>query len=170
MRTVLVLVLVPALALALALALEGCSGPVQSTESPAGPDEASFAPVADALVRRCGSIDCHGSRYRNMRLYGFGGTRLSPTDRPDTPTSVTAAEAQADYDSVVSLEPDVTRQVAADKGANPERLTFVRKGRGEEAHKGGAPIQVGDDADRCVLSWLSGSVDAATCKKVPTEP
>jgi hypothetical protein len=143
-----------------------CSTPVQGTEPPGGPDPTTFGPVADALVVRCGSIDCHGSEYRNMRLYGYGGTRLDPKDHPDSPTTTTAAEVAQDYDAVVSLEPSITRDVAAAKGSGAEQLTFVRKGRGQEAHKGGSPIAPGDAADRCVLSWLAGSVDTNSCKSV----
>jgi hypothetical protein len=141
-----------------------CSFPSESTESPAGPDRASFAPVANVLVVRCGSIDCHGSQYRNMRLYGYGGARLG-NQQPDTGTVATPDEVNADYDAIVSLEPDIMRQVVADKGATPERLTFIRKARGQENHKGNSPIQVGDPADLCILSWLSGSVDAGNCQK-----
>jgi hypothetical protein len=99
-----------------------------------------------------------------MRLYGYQSERLdAKTSLPDSPTQSTPAEIDADYDAVVSLEPDVTRQVVADHGASPERLTFVRKGRGQENHKGGSRIAVGDPADLCVTSWLAGAVDAASC-------
>jgi hypothetical protein len=149
-----------------AVCAASCATPVESTESPVGPDRTTFAPVANALMVRCGTIDCHGSRYRNMRLYGYGGIRLDPKSRPDTPTTATDAEVAADYDAVVSLEPSITREVTAAKGAGADQLTFVRKGRGQEAHKGGSPIVPGDDADRCVLSWLAGAVDQTSCKNV----
>ncbi len=142
----------------------GCSAPdANATVSPAGPDRASFGPVAKILVRRCGSIDCHGSPYRNMRLYGYASSRLDPTSLPDSPPDTTAAEIDADYDAVVALEPELMRQVVADKGRDAERLTFVRKGRGQEAHKGGQRIVPGDPADRCILSWLGNAVDADAC-------
>jgi hypothetical protein len=128
------------------------------------PKGAAFRPVALVVGDRCGSLDCHGSRYRNMRIVGFGGSRLDPADRPDAPDT-TDDEVAQDYDAIVSLEPDVLRAVVADHGQSPERLTFVRKGRGAEAHKGGQRIFPGDDADRCILSWLTGAVDATTCKK-----
>ena len=35
--------------------------------NPIGPDAEQFKAVAPMLVRRCGSIDCHGSRFRNLR-------------------------------------------------------------------------------------------------------
>jgi hypothetical protein len=52
----------------------------------------------------------------------------------------------------------------ASGGAQPERLTFVRKARGVENHKGGHLWQVGDPADVCVTSWLAGRTDQASCK------
>lgn len=145
-----------------------CSAPDPgATVSPAGPDRASFGPVARVLVRRCGSLDCHGSRYRNLRLYGFGASRLEPTNLPDSPADTTVAEIDADYDAVVALEPELMRQVVANGGRDASRLTFVRKARGEEAHKGGPRILPGDLADVCVLSWLGGAVDADACASAP---
>src|SRR5689334_19827277 len=78
-----------------------CETPKQGEVDPAGPDPATFAPVADALVARCGSIDCHGSTYRNLRLYGYTGLRLSPDAGPDHPKTTTPEEVAADYDAVV---------------------------------------------------------------------
>lgn len=149
-------------ALALVFTLVACSSPnPASTVSPGGPDRASFGPVARVLVKRCGSLDCHGSRYINMRLYGFASGRLA--ELPDTPAETTQQEIDADYDAVVGLEPEVMRKVVAEQGQNPSRLTLVRKGRNEEHHKGGQRIVAGDNADRCLLSWLAGAVDQDAC-------
>jgi hypothetical protein len=120
-------------------------------------------PVAQVLADRCGSLDCHGSKYRNMRLYGFGGGRLDAMHRPDAPDT-TQAEADRDYEAVVAVEPDLIRQVVAEAGRAPERLTFVRKGRGGEAHKGGQRLVPDDAADTCIQSWLKGAVDAKACR------
>jgi hypothetical protein len=49
-------------------------------------------------------------------------------------------------------------------GANPERLTFYRKARGLEEHKGGTIVQAGDPQDTCITSWLASHVDVAACK------
>jgi hypothetical protein len=146
------------------IALDGCSSPdITARTSPAAPDRSTFKPLAIVLVSRCGSLDCHGSAYRNMRLYGFGSARLDPADRPDTPDT-TNAESDADYDAVVALEPEIMAEVVAGGGKDYERLTLVRKARNEEAHKGGEPIVPGTDADRCLLSWLASSVDQNACK------
>lgn len=149
-----------------AVASAGCSSPdASATVDPIGPDRAQFDLVAPVLVRRCGSIDCHGSTYRNMRIYGYGGLRLPAPGKlptPMSPQSVTADEAQASYDSVVGLEPELMRAVVQSGGAGVERLTFIRKGRGNEDHKGDKRFTPA--ADLCVTSWLANHVDAAACR------
>lgn len=146
--------------------LLGCSTPDDSPRvDPIGPDATQFKAVAPMLERRCGSIECHGSHYRNMRVYGYGGQRLEPGARPDFPARVTDVESSATYDSVIGLEPEVMRTVVADKGVNPERLTLVRKAKGLEQHKGDTRIYAGDDADKCLLGWLANTTDVAACNR-----
>jgi hypothetical protein len=126
------------------------------------PTLGSFEPVSDLLDHRCGSLDCHGTVGRNLRILGHEGLRLDPADLPGgSPT--TTAELAANYDSVVSLEPEIMSAVVADGGAHPERLTLVRKARGTESHKGGALIVVGDAQDRCLTSWLAGALAQGAC-------
>ncbi|MBX3229573.1 MAG: hypothetical protein KIT84_04500 [Labilithrix sp.] len=156
-----------ALALAMSLVALACSSPDPEAKAPdpgVAPSGAEFYPVALVLVDRCGSIDCHGSKYRNMRLYGFGSQRFDPRHRPATPET-TQLEADQNYNAVAALEPDIFRRVIAEGGADPERLTFVRKSRGRENHKGGTRVTPGDDADRCIQSWLQSSVDADACRR-----
>ncbi len=148
----------------LALALVACSAPDPNERTnPSAPDRTTFKPLALVLVSHCGSLDCHGSKYRNMRLYGFGSERLDPSNNPQTPDT-TNAESDADYDAVVALEPEIMAEVVAGGGKDYERLTLVRKARNEEAHKGGEPIVPGTDADTCLLSWLASNIDATACK------
>jgi hypothetical protein len=78
-------------------------------------------------------------------------------------SSTTPDEHQATYRSLVGLEPAVMSAVVAAHGAHPELLTFVRKARGLEAHKGGVLITPGDDQDECITSWLAGSTDITAC-------
>jgi hypothetical protein len=127
------------------------------------PDRASFPPVADLLVHRCGTLDCHGQTSRNMRLYGHLGLRLAPGDRPDSKGTSTIAEYDESFASVVGLEPEIMTTVVSQGGAQPDRLTFVRKARGAENHKGGTLFIEGDPQDRCVTSWLAGATDVAVC-------
>ncbi len=127
------------------------------------PDPGTFPPVAQLLVVRCGSLDCHGTVARNLRLYGSAGLRWSSSDRPLVPVCDTSDEVAQDYESVVDLEPETMSAVVAAGGANPGQLTMVRKARGTEAHKGGAIWAAGDDSDTCVTSWLAGRTDESAC-------
>ena len=123
------------------------------------PDTVSFPFVAVMLVQACGSLDCHGTVGRNLRLYGNTGLRLSLDAQPTALTPTTDDEIAQDYTSVVGLEPEVMSAVVASGGANPERLTLYRKARGIEAHKGGAPIHAGDESDVCLTAWLAGQAN-----------
>ena len=142
-----------------------CASPDNGRVDPIGPDATQFKSVAPMLVRRCGTIECHGSHYRNMRVYGYGSQRLEPNARPDFPTRVTDVESAAAYDSIIGLEPELMRDVVNDKGADPERLTLVRKAKGLEQHKGDQRIVPGDDADKCLLGWLANATDIEACDR-----
>ena len=153
----------PLLALATAGAA-ACSPPSAGVYTQTDlPDRAPFPYVGQLLVHRCGTLDCHGSVYRNLRVFGNEGLRLSPTDRPLVPACTTPGELDQDYESVVGLEPEVLSAVVADHGANPERLSLVRKPLGLDHHKGLTLMTPGDDTYVCLTSWLSGATDAAAC-------
>jgi hypothetical protein len=151
-----------------------CSAPSAGHYVPqALPDPGTFAPVAELLDVRCGSLDCHGTVARNLRLYGSAGLRWSKVDRPFVPTCDTTAEVTQDYDSVVGLEPEIMSAVV--QGADPSELTMVRKARGTEAHKGGTIWSQGDDSDTCLISWLAGKPELASCQRgvasvLPAQP
>lgn len=152
------------LAAASALGAGGCSSPDTSARvDPIGPDASQFVYVAPVLSRRCGSIDCHGSIFRNLRVYGYGGLRLGADASPDFPTKLTREEVTATYESVIALEPEIMREVVMSGGKGMERLTFLRKGRGDEEHKGHRRVSEGESADTCITSWLSGAVDKDAC-------
>lgn len=150
--------------------LGACSAPDGSRRvEVVTPDPAQFAPVSEYLDHRCGSLDCHGAVGRNLRLVGYYGLRLSPNDTPGgRPT--TQPETEANFRSVTALEPEILAKVVNDGGAHPERLTLVRKARGTENHKGGALVQVGDDQDTCLNSWLAGTVDDGACARALLTP
>jgi hypothetical protein len=132
------------------------------------PDAQTFAPVAELLVVRCGSLDCHGTIARNMRLYGSAGLRWSASDRPLVPLCNTPEEITQDYESVVGLEPETMGAVVASHAADPDELTMVRKARGIESHKGGQIWTQGDDSDTCLVSWLAGNANGASCEQALT--
>jgi hypothetical protein len=134
------------------------------------PDLASFPPVALMLIQACGTLDCHGTVARNFKLYGNIGLRFSPTDVPTALTPTSPDEVAQDYTSAVGLEPEAMSAVVASGGADPERLTLVRKARGIEAHKGGAIIVAGDVRDDCLTTWLAGHTDVSPCTSALTLP
>lgn len=148
---------------AIALALGCSSPPADARFVESVPDTTTFPAVADMLIQACGTLDCHGTVARNLRLYGDTGLRYSPLDVPSTLIPTTDDERVQDYDSVVGLEPETMSQVVASGGSDPERLTFVRKARGTESHKGGAVIAVGDPRDVCITTWLKGHASASAC-------
>lgn len=130
--------------------------------------EAQFGIVGDFLDHRCGSLDCHGQTGRNLRIWGCEGMRLDPhaipvCSAPQGGSQTTTAEHQATYRSLVGLEPTVMSEVVGGHGVHPELLTFVRKARGLETHKGGALIVPGDPQDVCITSWLAGQTEIAAC-------
>lgn len=139
-------------------------------DGPSAADD-QFGPVADFLDHRCGSLDCHGQIGRNFRVWGCEGMRLDPGDYPQcSPVApldgrlTTADEHLETYRSLVGLEPAVMSYVISTHAQNPELLTFVRKARGEESHKGGKLITPGDPQDLCIIGWLTGDTDAGTCQ------
>jgi hypothetical protein len=136
------------------------------------PDPSQFPPVSNLLDHRCGSLDCHGNAQRNLIIYGCEGLRLETGDGGFIPgckrmgaggKDTTPFEFESTYRSLVGLEPAVMTEVMQGKGQHPELLTFVRKARGTEAHKGGALIVPGDAQDLCIASWLQGTTDTNTC-------
>ena len=142
--------------------------------APSG-SEAAFGPVADFLDSRCGSLDCHGQASRNLRVWGCVGMRLSNTDvsicsRAKGGRATSPEEHQATYRSLVGLEPTVMSAVVLDQGRDPELLTFVRKARGLEAHKGGTLVVPGDDQDVCMTSWLTGQTNLTACNGAFADP
>ncbi len=155
-----------------AWAIATCGGDLTNSDAVAHvavPSRSDFSPVADAMELHCGTLDCHGQVGRNMRLYGQYGLRLSPNDDPLT-EATSEAEYDASYESIVGLEPEAVSSVVL-HNAGPDALTMVRKARGIEQHKGGQLMTEGDPLDRCIVGWLTGSLDATACApKARPEP
>jgi len=158
---------------ALAWTIQGCGPSVEQQTSQErtlldAPSRNDFPDVGNALELRCGTLDCHGQVGRNLRLYGYGGLRLSATETPNgDPT--TDQEIAACYDSVVGLEPETLSEVVTHR-VDPDQLTLVRKMRGIELHKGGQQARQGDDLDRCVVLWLTAQYDPVSCADVIDAP
>lgn len=145
-------------------AAASCSTPEDGRTSVAGPP-GPVAPqaweVGNALLYTCGSLDCHGSKYRNMRVYGFGGLRADPSMLPSG-EGTTDAELALTYRSVVGLEPEVMNAVTRER-TGYDRLTLVRKAKGLDNHKGGNRMASGSAMEKCLLSWLGSATDVAAC-------
>ncbi len=139
-----------------------------------GPDKGQFSEigtvngsvqygVSTVLERRCGTLDCHGQVGRPLRIYGQYGLRFVD-DAGDVPgvQPTTATEYEANYQSVVGLQPELMTEVVQGN-AQPEDLLLLRKPLQLERHKGGAVFVDGDDGDTCFTSWLAGQTNFAAC-------
>jgi hypothetical protein len=142
------------------------------------PSEIGFRIVSQVIERRCGTIDCHGDGSRPFRVYGRSGLR-----RPETEESYLEGYPQGVYEEYITggTEPTSDKEVADNRlsacGVEPEAmmavvrgeeepdtLTLVRKPRLTEAHKGGKLWEADSTlGDKCLLSWIAGTVDAAAC-------
>ncbi|HVW24111.1 MAG TPA: hypothetical protein VHC69_02005 [Polyangiaceae bacterium] len=144
--------------------LASCSGPSEETASFTFPDSTTFPPVSDALEINCGTLDCHGSIYRNMRIFGIYGVRINsklvPGRDPTTPD-----EYQANYASVVSIEPENLSAIVANHGQGFDKWELILKGTNAEVHKGGQRMMKGDATYTCIRSWVIGAVDMDACMR-----
>lgn len=159
-------------------ALSACVG-ANADQTFACPSEATFiglaadggklpgASVSEYMDRRCGTLDCHGSEGRPMRLYGRLGLRAPEEQNRSGGAPTTLLELKANYGAVCSLEPEKTDKAVMDMGASAEKLLIVQKARGVEAHKGGTVLTMGSAGDNCIAGWLRGDSEAtvnAACK------
>jgi hypothetical protein len=143
--------------------LVSCSGPsANDTVSYTFPSSMGFDLVSPVLEIRCGTLDCHGSIYRNMRIFGHYGARLSSSD--STGNQLTSdAEIQRNYESVTAIDPENLATIVAKHGQGFDNWMVVLKGENAVEHKGGARMKKGDDTYNCLLSWVNGAVDMNAC-------
>jgi hypothetical protein len=171
-----------ALAVAMGAALSSCVG--QGTTACIGPcscpsedvfallpPEGGTAPagasVSEYMERRCGTLDCHGSVARPMRLYGQFGLREPSGADISGGKATTLLELQDNYSAVCSLQPEETQQ-AVEVPPSAESLIVVQKARGNEAHKDGQIFTLGSPGDNCLTGWLRGdepATVAAACQQ-----
>lgn len=143
-----------------------------------------FQKVSPVLEQRCGTLDCHGNTARPLRIYGNVGLRAPDPDHANDPnyypggkTATTENEQMMNYRAVCGLEPElmdavVQQTVDEDTGlpTSPDVLTFVRKPRLSERHKGGRIWDQGKPGDRCITAWLNatayepGKFEDSDCK------
>jgi len=156
--------LAAAATLALLRGALGCALPDSSaTVTATCPTRASFTPVSPFPENGCGTIDCHGAPWRPLRIMGYTGLRLDPTDVPGgNPTTV--AEVDTNWESVCGLEPELMTEVVAGQ-LSPDGLLLLQKPLLQTHHKGNQVFVMGDDGYTCLTSWLTGQVDAAACAR-----
>jgi hypothetical protein len=162
----------------LAVFAAGCSPPDKgeldrNVSTRASPGSFRTNGVSTVFEKRCGSLDCHGSSARNMRIYSSRGLRL-PNDAGVTVSvgATTLDEITANYQSILTLEPEETNAVI--QGGDPNTLLVVKKPLALEKHKGGQVIRRGDDAERCITSWLKEDlvtpIDKEACTRAAIFP
>jgi hypothetical protein len=144
-------------------------------------DPGDFRPVSAVVEQRCATLDCHGSVARPLRIYSRFGLRrpLLPEENDagvafeeyfpggDVPT--TDDELQDNLRSICGLEPELMSKVI-DKTLAPDELTFVRKPRLLEKHKGGLIWNKGDTGDQCITNWLLGGKNSSKCQEELNHP
>ena len=123
------------------------------------PDLDTYVSTVDAyLTRRCGSLDCHGQPGRAYRIYSREGFRLYTIldgSLVSGQQSTAPEEQLANFQALVSLEPEEMTRLMARQGENPNQLMFLRKPLRIERHKGGPSMAEDDPGYRCVVAWLS---------------
>lgn len=160
--------------------MTACSGPPKGelerkVSTRAAPGSFRINGVSTVFERRCGTLDCHGSTSRNLRIYSQRGLRL-PNDAGVTTASGSATtidETTANYQSIMTLEPEVSNAVI-DGTSDPYELLILKKPLERERHKGGPAIKSGDPAELCIVSWLKEGVitpiDTGACARAAIFP
>ncbi len=141
---------------ALGLGLVQCSGDEYTGVEVFGcPDKQAFIDhVSPYMERRCGTLDCHGSSARPMRLYGQLGHRHPAESNVAGGIATTAFELESNYVSVCDVDPEPMAEATKDFGSSAEKLLFIQKARGVEGHKGGKIVNELDAGDRCLVGWI----------------
>lgn len=142
------------------LASASCSSPDTSRVTDVLlPDFDTYKNNVDGyLARRCGTLDCHGQPGRAYRIYSREGFRITDEEAGlvsgQQPT--TDAEIRANFEAIVSLEPEELSRVVAAQGADEaiKRWIWIRKPLRLERHKGGPAMAEDDAGYKCVVAWL----------------
>ena len=159
-----------ALTASLAAAAISCQIPTQEGEVGQVPDQKSFVDnkVSDFMERRCAGLDCHGQVGRPLRLYSDWGLRLvAKSDGQRSAGATTKEEKTANYQSVVSLEPEDLSRCFNSEGDDIATLQLLKKPLGPEnegiRHKGGPIFTKDDKGWECLFGWASGKPSSAAC-------
>ncbi len=165
-------VIVPALAL---VAISACASAPDSERitDVITPDFDTYVANVDAyLTRRCGSLDCHGQPGRAYRIYsreGFRLIQLQDGSLVSGQQETQPEEKRANFQALVSVEPEEMTRLMARQGDNPNELLFLRKPLKLERHKGGPAMAEDDPGYRCVVAWLQIPVVDGNGVPIPKE-
>jgi hypothetical protein len=133
----------------------GCQDGLDARQPVTCADPKLFAEaVSPYIERRCGTLDCHGSAQRPLRLYGELGLRHPLEENVSGGVETTSLERDANFESVCGVEPERMTEAVGDLGASADKLLIVAKPRDVRHHKGGKVIDEGSDADRCLTGWV----------------
>lgn len=136
------------------------------------PDKASFesAGVSAFMERRCGALDCHGQSGRPLKIYSQLGLRLGsgPGGARDV-SATTPAEIDANYRSVVGLEPESIGDAVRTQGAYIDFQLLLKPldaAGGGVRHEGGPVLRISDTDPGwvCLHGWIAGRPDPVQCK------
>jgi hypothetical protein len=104
---------------------------------------ASIHPIAEV---RCGTLDCHGSMDRPLRLYSETGLRLLGLPRTGP---LTQGERDANIASLGAVDP---------AGVGLANLNIAKPLRGGIDHEGGELwADPGEPEVVCLVAWLDGT-------------
>ena len=138
-------------------------------------DPAAFRLGVEAVFeRRCGSLDCHGTTARGLRIYSANGLRI-PNTVGNAPGigATTSDEINSNYAAIVGLQPEQMNAFLAKSPRTADdayQLLLLTKPLQIERHKGGAALSKGEPAEQCIVTWLTGKADQALCAKGSTAP
>jgi hypothetical protein len=157
------------------IAISACASPPDSealTEVIVPDFDIYIANVDAYLTRRCGSLDCHGQPGRAYRIYSREGLRLEQTQDGSLVSGqqqTQPEEKRANFEALVSVEPEEMSRLMGRQGDNPNELLFLRKPLKLERHKGGPAMAEDDPGYRCVVAWLQIPVVDGAGVPIPKE-
>lgn len=179
-----------ALSLLALIAMLSCGDDYDGIVTIACPPIDDFKLVSSVLEQRCGSMDCHGSITRPLKIYGNRGLRryTSPQQLVDSAQAVTDGvypngkpttdnEREANRRSICGLEPEKMSLVMNGE-LDPRELLVLNKPTlsltpgvtTDVQHKGGAQFVQGQPGEECLRSWLLGDINEADCNAALLNP
>jgi hypothetical protein len=169
-NTILPFVLTLPLALSCAATPDDSSTPTLGVDQGLELDLANFNTNVDPVFeRRCGSLDCHGSTARGLRIYSQDGLRL-PNDQGITPGNAptTATENNDNFASILGLQPERMNDFLSKNPRTADdayQLIILTKPLALERHKGGTALVKGEPAEQCIVLWLIGQTGVTDQQK-----